>query len=144
MVAFFGTLSLLIVIKGVLHVPIVGSIPLFVAGMVLYLFAIASLGILLATIANTMPQFALLAIPVFLILNMLSGGASPLEAMPEPLRVAIQVSPAVHFVQFTQSVLCRGAGIDQIWPHLVAIVVLGAIFLAVALARFRRMLARVQ
>lgn len=143
-VAFFGTLSLLIVIKGVLHVPIVGSIPLFVAGMVLYLFAIASLGILLATIANTMPQFALLAIPVFLILNMLSGGASPLEAMPEPLQVAIQISPAVHFVQFTQSVLCRDAGIDLVWPHLVAIVVLGAIFLAIALARFRRMLARVQ
>lgn len=143
-VALVGTLSLLIVIKGVLHVPIVGSIPLFVAGMVLYLFAIASLGILLATIANTMPQFALLAIPVFLILNMLSGGASPLEAMPEPLRIAIQISPAVHFVQFTQSVLRRDAGIDLVWPHLAAIVVLGAIFLTIALARFRRMLARVQ
>jgi ABC-2 type transport system permease protein len=143
-VAFFGTLSLLIVIRGILHVPIVGSVPLFVAGMVIYLFAIASLGILLATIANTMPQFALLAIPVFLILNMLSGGASPLEAMPEPLQVAIQVSPAVHFVQFTQSVLCRGAGIDLVWQHLATIVGLGAVFLSIALARFRRMLARAQ
>lgn len=64
--------------------------------------------------------------------------------MPEPLRIAIQISPAVHFVQFTQSVLCRDAGIDLVWPHLVAIVVLGAIFLAIALARLRRMLARVQ
>ena len=143
-VAFFGTLSLLVVIRGILHVPIAGSIPLFVAGMVVYLFAIASLGILLATIANTMPQFALLAIPVFLILNMLSGGPSPLESMPVPLQVVIQVSPAVHFVRFTQSVLCRGAGIDLVWPHLVAIVVLGAAFLTISLARFRRMLARVQ
>ena len=143
-VAFFGTLSLLVVIKGILHVPILGSIPLFVAGMVIYLFAIASLGILLATIANTMPQFALLSIPVFLTLNMLSGGASPLEAMPHPLQVVIQISPAVHFVKFTQAVLCRGAGIGLVWPHLVAIVVLGAIFLAIALARFRRMLARVK
>jgi len=75
---------------------------------------------------------------------MLSGGPSPLEAMPGPLQVAIQISPAMHFVKFTQSVLCRGAGIDLVWPHLVAIVVLGAIFLAIALARFRRMLARVQ
>ena len=143
-VAFFGTLSLLIVIQSILRVPIAGSIPLFVAGMVIYLYAIASLGILLATIANTMPQFALLSIPVFLTLNMLSGGPSPLEAMPEPLQVAIQISPAVHFVKFTQSVLCRGAGIDLVWTHLVAILVLGAIFLAIALARFRRMLARVQ
>ena len=143
-VAFFGTLSLLIVIQSILRVPIAGSVPLFVAGMVIYLYAIASLGILLATIANTMPQFALLSIPVFLTLNMLSGGPSPLEAMPEPLQVAIQISPAMHFVKFTQSVLCRGAGIDLVWTHLVAILVLGAIFLAIALARFRRMLARVQ
>ena len=143
-VAFFGTLSLLIVIQSILRVPIAGSIPLFVAGMVIYLYAIASLGILLATIANTMPQFALLSIPVFLTLNMLSGGPSPLEAMPEPLQVAIQISPAMHFVKFTQSVLCRGARIDLVWTHLVAILVLGAIFLAIALARFRRMLARVQ
>ena len=142
-VAFFGTLSLLIVIQSILRVPIAGSIPLFVAGMVIYLYAIASLGILLATIANTMPQFALLSIPVFLTLNMLSGGPSPLEAMPEPLQVAIHISPTMHFVKFTQSVLCRGAGIDLVWPHLVAIVVLGAIFLAFALVRFRRMLARV-
>jgi ABC-2 type transport system permease protein len=143
-VAVFGTLSLLIVIEGILRVPIEGSIPLFVVGMATYLYAIASLGILLATIANTMPQFALLAIPVFLTLNMLSGGPSPLEAMPELLQVALQISPAMHFVKFTESVLCRGAGIELVWPHLVAIVVLGAIFLAVALARFRRMLARVQ
>jgi ABC-2 type transport system permease protein len=143
-VAFFGTLSLLIVIEGILRVPIAGSIPLFVVGMAIYLYAIASLGILLATIANTMPQFALLAIPVFLTLNMLSGGPSPLEAMPGPLQVALQISPAMHFVKFSESVLCRGAGIDLVWPHLVAMAVLGAIFLAVALARFRRMLARVQ
>ncbi len=45
-----------------------------------------------------MPQFALLAIPVFLTLNMLSGGPSPLESMPEPLQVAVQISPAMHYV----------------------------------------------
>ena len=142
-VAVFGTLSLVIVIEGILRVPIEGSIPLFVVGMTIYLYAIASLGILLATIAN-MPQFALLSIPVFLTLNMLSGGPSPLESMPELLQVAIQISPAMHFMKFSQSVLCRGAGIDLVWPHLVAIVVLGAIFLAFALVRFRRMLAQVQ
>lgn len=143
-VLVFGTLSLVFVVKGILHVPIEGSISLFVVGMAIYLYAIASLGILLATIANTMPQFALLSMPVFLTLNMLSGGPSPLEAMPAPLQAAIQISPAMHFVKFTQSVLCRGAGIDLVWPHLVAIVVLGAIFLAISLARFRRMLAQVQ
>jgi ABC-2 type transport system permease protein len=139
-----AALSLLVVVERIMGVPILGSIPLFLFGLAIYLFAIASLGILLATIANTMPQFALLAIPVFLILNMLSGGASPLESMPAPLQSALQVSPAMHFVSFAQSVLCRGAGLAAVWPQLAVLVVLGAIFLAVALARFRTMLARSQ
>jgi ABC-2 type transport system permease protein len=135
-------LSLVLVVGQVLGVPIHGSIPLFLAGTAIYLFATASLGLLLATIANTMPQFALLAIPVFLILNMLSGAVSPLESMPELLQVAIQASPAMHYVRFAQSVLYRAAGIDVVWPQLIVLTLLGATFLAVALARFRAMLAR--
>ena len=137
-----AALSLLIVVEQVLKVPIAGSVPLFLIGIAIYLFAITSLGILLATIANTLPQFALLSIPVFLTLNMLSGGPSPLESMPEPLQAAVQLSPAMHFVKFAQSVLCRGAGFDVVWPDLAILSVLGALFLAVALARFRSMLAR--
>jgi ABC-2 type transport system permease protein len=139
-----ATLSLLIIVGQVLNVPIAGSIPLFIFGMAIYLFAITSLGILLATIANSMPQFGLLAIPVFLVLNMLSGGPSPLESMPAPLQAAIQVSPAMHFVKFSQSVLCRGAGLDVVWPDLIILAALGALFLAPALARFRSMLAQSQ
>jgi ABC-2 type transport system permease protein len=91
-----------------------------------------------------MPQFGLLAIPVFLTLNMLSGGPSPLESMPAPLQAALQISPAMHFVSFAQSVLCRGSGLDVVWPQLAILSVLGAVFLSAALARFRSMLARSQ
>jgi ABC-2 type transport system permease protein len=137
-------LALLTVIEQVLQVPIAGSLLLFLGGTAIYLFAIASLGMLLATIANTMPQFALLAIPVFLTLNMLSGGPSPLESMPEPIQIAVQVSPAMHFVKFSQSVLSRGAGIDVVWPQMAILGALGAVFLTVALSRFRTMLAQAQ
>ncbi|MGI9404195.1 MAG: ABC transporter permease, partial [Hyphomicrobium sp.] len=128
-----ATLALIIVVQYVLEVPIKGSIALFVGGTAVYLFALASLGILLATIANTMPQFTLLAIPVFLILNMLSGAVSPLESMPEPIQFAIQVSPSVHFVNFAQSVLYRAAGLDIVWPHIVVLLALGVVFLITAL-----------
>ena len=143
-ILFAATLGLVIVVQYVLEVPIQGSIALFIGGTAVYLFALASLGILLATIANTMPQFTLLAIPVFLILNMLSGAVSPLESMPEPIQFAIQVSPSVHFVNFAQSVLYRAAGLDIVWPHIVVLVALGVVFLITALARFRTMLARTQ
>jgi ABC-2 type transport system permease protein len=135
-------LSLILVVGVVLAVPIEGSVALFLAGTAVFLFTIASLGILLATIALTMPQFSLLAIPVFLILNMLSGGVSPLESMPEPLQIAMQVSPAVHYVKFAHSVLYRGAGIDVVWQHIAVMSLLGAVFLSFALARFRTMLAK--
>ena len=111
-------------------------------GTATYLFALAALGILLATIANTMPQFALLSMPVFLILTMLSGSTSPLESMPIFLQTVLLASPSVHYVKATHAVLYRGAGLEIIWPHLLVLSGLGALFLAVALSRFRAMLAR--
>jgi ABC-2 type transport system permease protein len=145
LVILAGTgLSITLVVERVLGVPVEGSLTLFLSGTGAYLFAIASLGILLATIANTMPQFALLAMPVFLVLNMLSGGISPLETMPEPLQIGLQVSPTMHYVKFAHSVLYRAAGIDVVWPHLAALGLLGSVCLALALARFRTMLAHAQ
>jgi ABC-2 type transport system permease protein len=137
-----SALSLIFVVEQVLHVPIQGSILMFLAGTAVYLFAMTSLGMLLATIANTMPQFALLAIPVFLILNMLSGAVSPIESMPAPLQIAIQASPAVHYVKFSQAVLYRAASFDLVWSHVATLGLLGAAFLGLALTRFRTMLAR--
>lgn len=55
---------------------------LFLAGATLYTLTVAALGILLGTIASTMGQFALLAAPVLLVMQLLSGGATPMESMP--------------------------------------------------------------
>jgi ABC-2 type transport system permease protein len=133
-----ATLSVLIVIRGVLEVPIMGSIPLFLLGLAAYLSSLTAIGILLATVARSMPQFGLLSIPVFLVMYMLSGANTPLEAMPEFLQRAMLVSPTTHFVAFSQSVVFRGAGIDIVWPQLLATAVIGVLAFAAALARFRR------
>ena len=61
--------------------------------------------------------------------------------MPEPLQVALQVSPTVHYVKFAQSVLYRAAGIDVVWPQIAILLLIGGLFLSLALARFRMMLA---
>ena len=134
--------SLHIVVHVVLQVPIVGSVEFFLAGAAVYLFAATSLGILLATIANSMPQFALLSIPVFVIMFLLSGTFTPFESMPVFLQSIMYVAPSTHFVRFAQSVLYRDAGIDVVWSNLLIIGGLGGVFLAAALSRFRAMLAR--
>ena len=114
-VATAATFSLLVMVQRVLDVPINGSVALFVLGMVIYLFAVTSLGIFLATLARSMPQFALLGISVYLVLALLSGGTTPLDSMPESLQKAIQFSPTTHFVSFAQAILFRGAGLDVVW-----------------------------
>jgi ABC-2 type transport system permease protein len=141
MAASFG---LWVVVKGVLGVPIAGSLPLFLFGTMLHLFSATSLGIFLATIARSMPQFGLLMILVIVPLEMLSGGMTPRESMPEIVRAIMQAAPTTHFVKFAQAILYRGAGVDVVWRDFLAIVVLGAVFFLIALARFRRAVALAQ
>jgi len=139
-----ATLSLWIIVQGLLQVPIAGSIPLFILDAVVYLFSVTSLGILLATLARSMPQFGLLAFLVFLVLNMLSGGATPLDSMPEWLQSVIQLSPTVHFVNTALAILYRGADLRAVGSEMLLTAGIGAMFFAIALSRFRKMIAIVQ
>ncbi len=135
-------LSLGLVVHLWLQVPLAGSVGLFLLGTALYLFAVTALGILLATAASSMPQFGLLAAPVYVVLYLLSGAATPVESMPQLIQGIVQISPTTQFVKLTQSVLYRGAGLDIVWPQLLAVAAAGALFLFIALTRFRSMLAR--
>ena len=133
--------ALYAVLRGLLSVPLAGSVPLFLAGTALYLFFATALGIFLGTVARSMPQLGLLFILIVLPMNMLSGGFTPLESEPEWLQLAMQLSPSTHFVAFAQAILFRGAGFDVVWPRFAATAGIGALFFAWSLARFRRHLA---
>lgn len=132
-----AVVSLFVVVKGLLAVTIVGSISLFVLGTAVFLFSMCSFGIALSTVARSMPQFGLLAIPFFVVMNMLSGGVTPLEGMPQMLRIIMQAAPSTHFTSFSQAVLYRGAGLDIVWPQLAAMAVIGVLVFLLAAWRFR-------
>jgi ABC-2 type transport system permease protein len=136
-----ASFSLWVVVERVLGVPIAGSPWLFLFGTMLHLFSATSLGIFLATIARSMPQFGLLMILVIIPLEMLSGGMTPRESMPWMVQTIMLAAPTTHFVTFSQAVLYRGAGIGVVGRDLVAITGIGALFFVVALARFRRAVA---
>jgi ABC-2 type transport system permease protein len=140
-VVFAATASLLLIVRGLLEVPIIGSIPLYVVGQVIYLFAVTSLGIFLATVAKSMPQFALLAMALYLVMTLLSGGSTPLDSMPLPLQRIMQLSPTTHFVSFAQAILFRGAGWDAVWHEYLAVALIGLVLFVAALTRFRKMVA---
>ncbi len=137
-IAVAVALSLVFVVQGLLQVPIIGSVPLFMLGVCLYLFFATAIGIFLATIARTMPQLGLLFILVAMPLNILSGSNTPLDSMPDWLRIAMQASPSTHFVSFAQAILFRGAGLSEVWPRFLAVAVIAILFLGLAVMRFRR------
>lgn len=134
-------LSLWLVVQGVLAVPVAGSIPLFIAGSVLYLVSVTGLGILLATFTTSMPQFGLLVMPVLIVMNLLSGSTTPMESIPDWLQTIMQISPSTHFVAFSQAILYRGAGLETVWFDMVIMVLLSLTFFIIALLRFRQTIA---
>ena len=137
-IAIAAFLSLKLVVQGVLGIPIAGSISLFMFGVVIHLFAVTALGIFLSTLVRSMPQFGLLAFPVFMIMILLSGGITPLDSMPEILQFIMKFAPSTHFVSFAQSILYRGAGFDVVWRDFATVALIGAVFFIGALLRFRK------
>lgn len=133
--------SMTFIIQGLLAIPIEGSVGLFLFGTFLQLLATSSLGIFMATIARSMPQFGLLLMLVLLPLQMLSGASTPRENMPRVVQYLMLAAPDTHYVMLTQAILYRGAGIAVVWPHLLMMAVLAVIFFGLALSRFRRTIA---
>ncbi len=136
-----AALSLEFVVHLWMGIPIAGSMILFLLGAALYALVVAALGILLGTLSTTMGQFGLLAIPVLMVTQLLSGSSTPMESMPVWLQYVMQtISPTPHFVSFAQAVLFRGADLPIVWRPLVAMLLIGSVYFVVAGNRFRRVI----
>ncbi|MFV0335030.1 MAG: ABC transporter permease [Tropicimonas sp.] len=132
--------AITVVVQMALQVPVQGSVLLFFVAATLMLFATTSMGIFLATVAGTMPQFGLLLMLVLLPLQVLSGGMTPRESMPDIIQSIMSLAPTTHFVILSQGILFRGAGLDVVWPQLLALAAIGAVLFLLALRQFRRFL----
>ncbi|MDA8745138.1 ABC transporter permease [Rubripirellula amarantea] len=137
-------LSMVVVVEGMLNVPFAGSRLLLFIGTVVYLFAAAAIGILLATIARSMAQFGLLCMITIIPMMMLSGGMSPLESQPDWLQRITWFLPSRQYMSFAQSIAFRGVGFDIVWPEFVAMVGLGMAAFLGSLALFRRSVSATQ
>lgn len=137
-VALAALAALVFVVQGALHIPVQGSVALFMLVVILHLFATTSMGIFLATLARSMPQFGMLLVLVLVPLQLLSGGMTPRESMPALVQNVMLAAPTTHFVTAAQAILYRGAGLDVVWPQLLAIGAIGSVLFATALSRFRK------
>lgn len=154
-VLMVSAVSLYVIVRGLLAVPIEGSIALFFAGTLLHLFATTSMGIFLGTIARSMPQFGLLLFMV-LLPKVLSGaggiiraqtlsGGAPREGMPDVIQLVMQAAPTTHFVNFAQAILFRSADSAVVWSQFAALaMMIGLVLFSLFLARFRKTIHRME
>jgi ABC-2 type transport system permease protein len=135
------TASLFFVVRMILAVPIAGSPALFLGGVVLYLFFATALGVFLGTITRTMAQFALLIILLIIVLQLLSGGNTPVESQPDWMQHLTLILPSRHFVAFSQAIIYRGAGLETVWPQFLAVAGIGLLLFVFSLSLFRKSIA---
>ena len=135
-----SAVSIVFVVQWLLAVPIEGSVALFLAATALHLFATTSLGVFLATVAGSMPQFGMLLMMALLPLQLLSGAMTPRESMPEIVQTIMLAAPNTHFVILAQAILFRGAGLGVVWPQFATLLLIGSVLFALSLRRFRAFL----
>jgi ABC-2 type transport system permease protein len=134
-------LSLFLVVRMVLKVPIQGSVVLWFAGVLLYLFFATALGVFLGTISRSMAQFALLIVLVVMVIQLLSGGSTPVESQPGWLQATTYFLPSRHFVSFSQIIIYRGGGLAAVWRNFGMVAVIGLAFFSYSVSLFRKSIA---
>jgi len=125
------------VLQPVFAVPLRGSLVLFFAVTMLYVFCIAGLGLFIGTITRNLSQASMLAILILAPMMFLSGVWTPPEAMPTVVRYGMYLSPLHYFVDASYAILLKGAGLDIIGHSLVGIILLGGLLFGLGVWRFR-------
>jgi ABC-2 type transport system permease protein len=133
--------SLFLVVQNALKVPFAGSVTLWLFGVMLYLFFATALGVFLGTISRSMAQFALLIVLVIMVLQLLSGGNTPVESQPAWLQKVTYLLPSRHFVSFSQVIIYRGGGISAVWRQFLMVTAVGLGFFIYSVSAFRKSIA---
>ena len=135
---FVQLLLVLALMTIVFRVPIHGSVPLLLGLSAIYLFSLLALGLLISSRASTQME-AIQGAQGFLLPSiMLSGYIFPLSSLPAPVRVMAQILPATHFIAISRGIIIRGAGFVDLWPDVLALIVLAVILVGGSTRAFRK------
>ncbi|MGH7418954.1 MAG: ABC transporter permease [Candidatus Rokuibacteriota bacterium] len=128
----------LVVARIVFHVPFRGSVLLVLVACAGCVLTGIGIGTFLSTFARSANQTQLIGFFVNPPLAMLSGALTPIEAMPKWIQPVTYLNPIAHFAAIARSVLVKGAGLEVVYPHLLALALLASLLVGVSAWRFRR------
>lgn len=138
-----GAVQVLVVLslaRLVFGVPFLGSLPLLLAGVGLFVMALVILGYLISTVAQTQMQAMQLTFFYFLPSILLSGFMFPFRGMPRWAQMLGEILPLTHFLRFIRAIMLKGAELPAVSQHLAVLALFALAFAVLALSRFRRTL----
>jgi ABC-2 type transport system permease protein len=122
----------------VFRVPIHGN-PILLFGLsLIYLFSLLSLGLLVSSRANTQMEAIQRAQAILLPSIFLSGYVFPIASLPVPLQILSRVLPATHFIAISRGIIIRGASFWDLWPNVVALIIIAVVLLAFSARAFNK------
>ena len=139
-VGFTDFLLMLGMIHFAFAVPIRGSLALLLVLVFVYLLVELGKGLVLSVISKTQHQAFLLVLLVGMVDFMFTGYAAPVESMPKVLQWFAIIIPAHHWLTILRGIALKGAGLDVLWPNVLALLILGVVIGAFSLQFVRKAL----
>ena len=131
-------ISILVISKYVLAVPLTGSLWALFGLSLLYILLALALGLLISIVADTQLAALLLSGMVLLLPNlMLSGMIYPIESMPAILQYLSAIVPARWYISAVRKLMIMGVGFEFIRQELFILLSMAAVIMTVALAKFK-------
>jgi ABC-2 type transport system permease protein len=122
-------------------VPILGSLPLLFALSGVFILTTLGLGLFISTIAKSQQQAMLIAQFFFFMPFMFLGGfVFPISNMPKVIQSFTYLMPLRYFFEIVRGLFLKGAGLQELWPQALALVVFGVAIFALSVRRFQKTL----
>jgi len=122
------------------EVPMVGSVPLLLALIGVFVVANLAVGFTFSTFARNQLQAMQMTLFFFLPSILLSGFMFPFRGMPRWAQWIGELLPLTHFLRIVRGILLKGNGIGQLLPELWPMLAFVGVAGALALWRYRQTL----
>ena len=127
MIGFIDFVILLGMVNIAFDVPVRGSLPLLLGLAFLYIFVELGKGMVISVISKTQQQAFLLVMMFALTDFMFTGYAAPVEGMPAVVQFVAKFIPAHHWLTIMRGIMLKGAGLEVLWPNVLALLILGLV-----------------
>jgi len=137
-IAIFQSIMIMCVAIFWFDIPMLGSVPLLFAGILIFIISCLGLGIFISTISTTQQQAMLVTTFFFLPAMTLSGFMFPIVNMPEAVQYITYLIPLRYFLVIVRGIFLKGVGLNVLYPQFIALFILSTVIFSLSVMRFRK------